>query len=165
MRWLSGWRLSLRLARRDALRSRGRSILVLVMIALPVLGVTAADVVLQTSQLSGAEGLDRRLGAADARVSFQPGITKVLQAFDPDDASSGAGAGRDEEVVGGLADVRRALGRDVHGVAWNRGDVRVETDHGVANVGVPCSWTSRTRSPTASSTSSRDGSRRPTTRS
>ena len=33
--WLAGWRPALRLARRDALRARGRSLLVLVMIALP----------------------------------------------------------------------------------------------------------------------------------
>ena len=57
-----GWRPSLRMARRDALRARGRSILVLVMIALPVLAVTAADVVIQTRHVSGAEALDRRLG-------------------------------------------------------------------------------------------------------
>ena len=44
------------------------------MIALPVLAVTAADVVLQTQDVSGAESLDRRLGAADARVTFQQGI-------------------------------------------------------------------------------------------
>ena len=33
---LGAWRLPLRIARRDALRHRGRSVLVLVMIALPV---------------------------------------------------------------------------------------------------------------------------------
>ena len=64
-RW-AGWRLALRLARREALRARGRSILVLVMIALPVLAVTAADIVLQTQDISGSESLDRRLGSAEA---------------------------------------------------------------------------------------------------
>ena len=39
---MKGWRPALRLAWRDAVRARGRSILVLVMIALPVLAVTAA---------------------------------------------------------------------------------------------------------------------------
>ena len=65
---MSGWRPSLRLAWRDALRSRGRSVLVLVMIALPVLAVTTADIVYRTSEVRGAESLDRRIGAADALV-------------------------------------------------------------------------------------------------
>ena len=41
---------------------RGRSVLVLVMIALPVLAVTAADVLIQTSTVSGVESIDRRMG-------------------------------------------------------------------------------------------------------
>ena len=63
--------------------SRGRSILVLVMIALPVLAVTAADVVIQTQDVSGAEALDRRLGAADARVNVQEGVSRVYQGPTP----------------------------------------------------------------------------------
>jgi putative ABC transport system permease protein len=91
MTWLTGWRLSLRLARRDALRSRGRSILVLFMIALPVLAVTAADVVIQTQDVSSAESLDRRLGAADARVTVQEGMGRVYQGPDPDQISTSEG--------------------------------------------------------------------------
>ena len=68
MSLFGSWRPSLRMARRDAVRARGRSILVLVMIALPVLAVTTADVIIHTSQVTGAESLDRRMGAADARV-------------------------------------------------------------------------------------------------
>ncbi|GAA2149857.1 hypothetical protein GCM10009844_30000 [Nocardioides koreensis] len=128
--WLSGWRLALRLARRDALRSRGRSILVLVMIALPVLGVIAADVVLQTQDVSGAESLDRRLGAADARVSFQQGIGRVQQSFDPDEASSGDGAPGRHLDPSRLARVRSVLGPDVPAIPVSRGSVSVDTDHG-----------------------------------
>ncbi|MCW2793899.1 MAG: transporter permease, partial [Nocardioides sp.] len=91
-RWLTGWRLSLRLARRDALRARGRSILVLVMIALPVLAVTAADVVLQTQDVSSVESLDRRLGSASAAVTVEKGIDRVVQAPDPDQGSSSDGS-------------------------------------------------------------------------
>ena len=82
--WLHGWRLPLRMARRDAGRARGRSLLVLTMIALPVLAVTAADVVLQTQSVSSVESLDRRLGAADALVSTQPEVAQIAQAPDPD---------------------------------------------------------------------------------
>ena len=82
---LNAWRLPLRLARRDALRHRGRSVLVLVMIALPVLAVTAADVLIQTSTVSGVESVDRRMGSAQALVTVTDGIGVVQQAPDPDD--------------------------------------------------------------------------------
>ena len=78
------WAPALRVARREAVRARGRSVLVLVMIALPVLGVTAADVITQTAEITGAEALERRLGTADARISVEPGPTQVRQTADPD---------------------------------------------------------------------------------
>ncbi len=127
---MAGWRPALRLARRDALRSRGRSILVLVMIALPVLAVSAADVIYKTSDVSGAESLDRRLGAADARITVEPGISKVFQAFDPDDGSSSKGRGKADPVT--IETVRSALGRDVPAtVKRNSWDMRVDTKRGV----------------------------------
>ena len=82
---VSTWRLPLRLARRDALRHRARSVQVLVMIALPVLAVTAADVLIQTSTVSGPESVDRRMGAAQALVSVSDGTTRVTQPPDPDE--------------------------------------------------------------------------------
>lgn len=88
--WLAGWRPALRLARRDALRARGRSLLVLVMIALPVLAVSAAAVVQATSDVSGIEGADRRMGAAEARI--RPVGGAVLQSPDPEDYSAGGWA-------------------------------------------------------------------------
>ena len=81
---LPAWRLPLRLARRDAQRHRARSILVLVMIALPVLAVTAADVMIQTATVSGVESLDRRIGAAQALVTVADGIDDVKQPPDPE---------------------------------------------------------------------------------
>lgn len=60
---------TLRIARRDARRARGRSLLVVAMIALPVLGVTAADIVARTYELSPEQLASRELGRADARFS------------------------------------------------------------------------------------------------
>jgi putative ABC transport system permease protein len=57
---------SLRIARRDALRSKARSALVVVMIALPVLGVGVADVLYRTFQLSPEQQAVRLMGAAQA---------------------------------------------------------------------------------------------------
>ncbi|MFE2288560.1 FtsX-like permease family protein [Streptomyces sp. NPDC059443] len=63
------WIAAIRIARRDAWRSKGRSALVLAMIALPIVGVSAADLTVRSSQLSAGQRMDRLLGTADARVS------------------------------------------------------------------------------------------------
>ncbi|MFI2694780.1 FtsX-like permease family protein [Kitasatospora sp. NPDC018619] len=71
---LGAWRVALRIARRDALRAKGRSALIAAMIALPVLGVTGADVVHRSGQLTPAERVERVVGGADALVtSLYPG--------------------------------------------------------------------------------------------
>ncbi|MFD7119949.1 FtsX-like permease family protein [Streptomyces sp. NPDC059922] len=67
--WFHSWRAAVRIARRDAWRFKGRSFLVLAMIALPILGVSAADLTLRSSDLSTTERLNRDLGRADARIS------------------------------------------------------------------------------------------------
>ncbi|MDF9814469.1 ABC transporter permease [Streptomyces sp. SPB162] len=67
--WLHSWRAAVRIARRDAWRFKGRSILVLAMIALPIVGVSAADITIRSSQLSTEQSLARDIGAADARLT------------------------------------------------------------------------------------------------
>ncbi len=131
---MAGWKPALRLARRDALRHRGRSILVLVMIALPVLAVTAADVVYQTSDVAGAESLDRRLGTADARIAVSPGSGRVIQGFDPDRDPAGSLGGSQDDPVVTLEAVRSTLGRDVPAAERRDGGVRVDTERGLLNV-------------------------------
>lgn len=111
---LATWRLPLRLARRDALRHRGRSVLVLVMIALPVLAVTAADVLIQTSNVSGPESVDRRMGSAQALVTVADGVDDVKQPPDPDECCAitdgdGRSAAPTAEQVSSLLDGARLL--------------------------------------------------------
>ncbi|MCK1795037.1 ABC transporter permease [Streptomyces sp. XM4193] len=80
MRPFAGWRAAVRIARRDALRAKGRSILVAVMIALPILGVTAASLSHRSLQPTLAEKLTAELGSADARfVSADVGPVEVEQ--------------------------------------------------------------------------------------
>ncbi|GAB2933400.1 ABC transporter permease [Streptomyces mayteni] len=67
MKRLNTWRLALRIARRDARRAKGRSALVVAMIALPILVVSAADLTFRSGDLSPAQKLTRDLGQADAR--------------------------------------------------------------------------------------------------
>ncbi|WP_327368452.1 ABC transporter permease [Streptomyces sp. NBC_01217] len=67
----TGWRASLRIARRDAMRAKGRSALVVAMIAVPVLGVTAVDVTYRSVTPTTAEALTSEMGSADALFSDQ----------------------------------------------------------------------------------------------
>ncbi|WP_114423809.1 FtsX-like permease family protein [Nocardioides houyundeii] len=114
---MRGWRPLLRLAWRDVLRSKGRSALVLVLIALPVLAVTTALSVMTTAELSGGEALERRLGAADARISFD-GSSSVLHAFDPDTGSAmSEGSHARGLTEAGMAEV---LGREVRAIPWRQ---------------------------------------------
>ncbi|WP_037607898.1 FtsX-like permease family protein [Streptacidiphilus rugosus] len=84
---LGSWRVALRLARRDALRARGRSLLVIAMVALPVAGVSAADIVARSSAPTVAQREDRALGGAQASIA--PVTPGRPLAQTPDDTTSG----------------------------------------------------------------------------
>jgi putative ABC transport system permease protein len=71
----------LRIARRDARRAPGRSALVVAMVALPVLGMTSADVLFRTSQLDPSEVVTRDLGQADVTVA-DTGNEMIVQTVD-----------------------------------------------------------------------------------
>ena len=127
---LGAWRLPLRIARRDALRHRGRSVLVLVMIALPVLAVTAADVLMQTSTVSGVESIDRRMGASEALVTTSLGSGRVAQQPDPYDFALSGGSGElplptAERVAGVLGGARL--------LELRHGETEVRTDKGAVS--------------------------------
>lgn len=66
---ISSLRACLRIARRDARRSPGRSLLVLSMVALPVIGMTSADILFRSAQLDPTEKVTRELGRADVVIS------------------------------------------------------------------------------------------------
>ncbi|MBD0691104.1 FtsX-like permease family protein [Streptomyces sp. CBMA123] len=84
---LSAWRLALRIARRDALRAKGRSALVIAMVALPVLGVTGADVFYRSSTLEPAERVVRIMGQSDAELNLSERGAAVKQAPNPDEGA------------------------------------------------------------------------------
>ncbi|MGC4895766.1 FtsX-like permease family protein [Micromonospora sp. DT31] len=64
------WRTALRIARREAGRSRRRTLLVLALIALPVLGLSFVAVSYDMGRLSPAERVERRLGGADIELRW-----------------------------------------------------------------------------------------------
>lgn len=81
---MSGLRPALRLARRDARRSPGRSLLIVLMVALPVSGAAFIDVVLRTADVRETERIALELGrTADARVTPSGAGNLIVQR--PDD--------------------------------------------------------------------------------
>ncbi len=117
---MRGWRPALLIAWRDALRHRGRSALVLVMISLPVLAVSAAAIVIKTSQVEGIEEADRVLGAADARI-VTDGRGQVLQAADPSSGEWGSRGEADRDDLPTTEELGAILGGDARFVSIAEG--------------------------------------------
>jgi putative ABC transport system permease protein len=65
---VTSWLTALRIARREARRAKGRSTLVIAMIALPVLALAFAAASYDMFRLRPDEKADREMGAADARL-------------------------------------------------------------------------------------------------
>ena len=59
-----GGNFALRIARRESMRTKGRSLLVLALIMLPVLVVTVASTLLRTADVSKVESIPREMGSA-----------------------------------------------------------------------------------------------------
>ncbi|MFJ8755355.1 FtsX-like permease family protein [Streptomyces sp. NPDC102441] len=132
---LSGWRAALRIARRDALRAKGRSALVVSMIALPVLGVTAADVTYRSSTPTVAENLTAEMGAADA-VFSSAGIGPVPLEQMPDASTWGTPDDEAEipaEEERAPVDVRGTFPKGSRYLSEQPVPAVVTTRHGVAN--------------------------------
>lgn len=89
------WRAALRLARRDALRAKGRTALVALMIGLPVLAVSTADVLVRSSDLSGADRADVALGP-----TAQAEVQVVYDGSPLEQSPDGEGFGTDEPAPG-----------------------------------------------------------------
>lgn len=66
MKLISSWRTALRIAQREARRSKGRSALVVAMIALPVTALAGFAAAYDTVTLTPAEQADRSMGQTDA---------------------------------------------------------------------------------------------------
>lgn len=129
---LGGWRAALRIARRDAMRAKGRSALVVAMIALPVLGVTAADVTYRSSQPTTAEQITAELGSADARFSDAGmGATPIEQM--PDASAIGTPGGKEPATEPeGDVDVEAAIPKGARHITLQSVPATVSTAHGVA---------------------------------
>lgn len=67
---MTGWRTALRIAWREARRAKGRALLVIAMIALPVAALTLGAVTYDTFNYTAQERADRLMGTAQAVVTW-----------------------------------------------------------------------------------------------
>lgn len=133
--WYHSWIAAIRIARRDAWRAKGRSALVLAMIALPIVGVSAADLTLRSADLSAEQSLSRKIGAADARLSdghFGP----VYQSPDGDSTAPVGGYDaydptRSAPKEGAPDPLLAALPAGAQAVKETSGRAKVRTRHGL----------------------------------
>ncbi|GAA4911414.1 FtsX-like permease family protein [Streptomyces coeruleoprunus] len=129
--WFHSWRAAVRIARRDAWRFKGRSFLVLAMIALPILGVSAADLTLRSAELSAQEQADRRLGTADARVS-DPRYGGVAVDQSPDgEIDQPVGDYEDKPYPEGRTDVTKVFPAGATVLTDTRGHGKLRTKYGL----------------------------------
>ncbi|MBQ0998103.1 FtsX-like permease family protein [Streptomyces sp. RK62] len=131
--WFHSWRAAVRIARRDAWRSKGRSFLVLAMIALPILGVSALDLTVRSAELTPAQRMERTLGAADARFSdARTGGVAILQ--DPEgEQSTPAGdySSPDTPWPDGPTDVTKTIPAGSTVLTDSTGTAKLTTTHGL----------------------------------
>ncbi|WP_371786229.1 ABC transporter permease [Streptosporangium subroseum] len=124
---MSALPVALRLARRNAWRSRGRSALIMVMIGLPVLVITGVFTLNETMNVTPREGLVATLGTADARVVQVPEGTVFHQ--QPNGASWNTG-GDDGAAAPklGVTEVAALLGPGTRLVPFATGVFRLGTE-------------------------------------
>ncbi|MFD4240078.1 FtsX-like permease family protein [Streptomyces sp. NPDC058525] len=130
--WYHSWIAAIRIARRDAWRAKGRSILVLAMIALPIVGVSAVDLTVRSSELTVAQELDRRLGGADAEIGASPINAPIYQ--NPKGDRYAPVGGYEKYVPGEKADQAdplKALPAGAEVVKDTVGQAKIRTTHGL----------------------------------
>src|SRR5450759_3824128 len=91
-RWWSGWRVAIRIARRDARRYKWRSALIVAMVGLPVLLLTSGITLMATIDVSMAESVPRVMGSAQARIYINGPGRQVQSPDSQFNRNAGAGA-------------------------------------------------------------------------
>ncbi|MBO0917794.1 FtsX-like permease family protein [Streptomyces laculatispora] len=129
----TGWRAALRIARRDALRAKGRSALVVAMIAIPVLGVTALDVTYRSVEPTTAEKLTAEMGSADALFS-DPGSGPMDQSVTGDNYGNVSDTPPSEDAP--PLDLRTAFPQGARGISSQSVPASVTTGYGIADVDI-----------------------------
>lgn len=136
---MSGWKLALRIGMREFRRSKGRSILAVIMIALPICGIAAFSTCYASFSLTPQERLDRTIGTATASMS-------VAENVPIDQSATGENFTRRksaERVVGPTVDARPTIADAAAKLLpagsttspyWKARNVSVHTRNGIGNL-------------------------------
>ena len=87
--WRSSWAVALRMARRDVRRHKGRSALIVVMVAVPTMLLSLVVTLSMTQELDSVESIPFVLGSGQAIIEGVD-AAKVFQGADPQRGSSGS---------------------------------------------------------------------------
>ncbi|MFT4218769.1 MAG: hypothetical protein QM619_16530 [Micropruina sp.] len=136
--WWTGWRLALRMARRDVRRDRGRSWFVWLMIAVPVAILAATQVLVASFDLSPIERARLATGGNQAVIDwwghpFEPSLNSygsVVPEDEPASSEAPALPGWGTSLASREAAVARFLDRPVSAITWS------SPTFGVAEVGL-----------------------------
>ncbi|MEV6244233.1 FtsX-like permease family protein [Lentzea sp. NPDC051838] len=128
---MNGWRAALRIAWREARRSRGRTSLVVALILIPVAALSFAAIVYDSTTPTATEDANRRMGTAEALVSW-PYRGPVIQQPIRDSAIPMGNA----EGEAPSADRLKALLPGTELVPVERGGVNLRTTAGVGRAAV-----------------------------
>ncbi|HSF26323.1 MAG TPA: FtsX-like permease family protein, partial [Actinomycetes bacterium] len=112
-RWWAGWRVALRMTRRDVRRHKGRAALVVLLVGLPVLLISAGATLLATDSVEPAEEIPARMGQTQASIAYRPYL------FDEAEAADGQAAHHEQA----LADLPRLVDGTL--IPTTMGDSRV----------------------------------------
>ena len=85
--WRSSWAVALRMARRDVRRHKGRSALIVVMVAVPTLLLSLVVTLSTTDDLDSVESIPYTMGSGQALVEG-PDTARFVQGADPNQASA-----------------------------------------------------------------------------
>jgi putative ABC transport system permease protein len=141
---LANQRLAFRIARREALRYKGRSALSVTLLGLPLLAVAIGATAYDTAQLSKEETAEQYLGANDAYIEFAvPGVVIEQLNWDdrwisydvPSDDGLGEAPERDvpdTEILAALPDGTRLAPYSPQGGVGTA--LQAETENGLATV-------------------------------
>ncbi|MFE0420939.1 FtsX-like permease family protein [Streptomyces sp. NPDC058953] len=107
------------------------------MIALPIVGVSAADLTLRSAELSTTERLARSIGAADGRISDpNVGGIAIFQTPSGENFDTAKTLKDNEPYPEGEADVRKAAPQGARLLPDTSGRAKLETTHGLLNTEV-----------------------------
>lgn len=138
---LSGLRLAFRIARREALRYKGRSALSIVLLGLPLLGASLAATAYDTVALSDTEKAEQTLGETDAFVRLDwEGVPVVQRTWtdkwpwiEPAEQEAES-AGREVSEAEVLAALPEGTSMAPYSVTGFAGSLQVETPNGVGSI-------------------------------